>query len=228
MELGRALSYIFEDKNWVSKLIPLMLVGFVSAIPILGLFATALGLGYLLMLAQGVRDGAPRPLPKWDHWREMFNRGGQILLAMIFYNLPIIFISGCIYTLISGLGESLLGSSVIFLALCCTLPITLLYTVITWSMLAVGVTEYMETAKPNRLFRFAHLWDVIRNQSNLVIQWALYSTLTNIVFGLIGAIPCIGWIVALLFLYPVQGHLLGQFAHRLSVARNARRQPARP
>jgi len=226
MELGRAISYIFEDKQWVTKLLPLLVIGILSAIPIFGLIAAAVALGFMVQLAQNVREGLPRPLPKWDDLRVKLEVGGQVLLAMIAYNLPLILMSMCSYTLISGVGGSFLGSASTLLTICCTLPIAIVYSVISWSMLAIGVSEYIETGESRRLYRFGHLWDVLQTQNKVVFQWAIMATLVNIVFGLIAAIPCIGWLVFILFAYPVHGHLFGQFAHRLSVKNKPQKRRA--
>lgn len=219
MDIGRAVAYIFEDKDWLSKLLPLMVIGVFSLIPIFGLIATALAIGYMLFLASNVRDGLPRPLPKWDDGqvRTKLNVGGQVLTAMIAYNLPTIFMGLCSYTLISGLASGFLGSSVTFVVFCCTAPILLLYTAVTWGMLAIGVAEFMETGEWQRMFRITHLWDALRSNNQTVFQWGLYTFLANLGIGVLGAIPCIGWVAIGLFAIPIQGHLFGQFAHRLSI-----------
>ncbi len=224
MELGRAISYIFEDKHWVSKLLPLLLVGVLSLIPIFGLMAVALGLGYLLHLAKNVREGLPRPLPDWTKWREKLTVGTQLLLAMILYNLPTILMSICSYTLLSGLASDFFGATVSIVVACCTVPILFLYSLMVWSMLAIGVAEYIETDDMARFFRFGHQWDALRANNQVVFQWGLYAILVNLVLGIIGLIPCIGQIAVLLFAYPIQGHLLGQFAHRLNVVNKPKRQ----
>ncbi|MEM9955500.1 MAG: DUF4013 domain-containing protein [Chloroflexota bacterium] len=213
MELGRAISYIFEDKKWVSKLLPLLGIGLLSFL----IIPMALGLGWLVHLGRNVREGLPRPLPDWTKWREKFDVGGQLLLAIILYNMPIILMSICSYTLINGIASGVIGGLVSVVTICCTAPILIAYGLVAWSMLAVGVAELIETGDTRRLFRIGHQWDVVRVNSRLVTQWGLYTLLVNIVFGMIGAIPCIGQIVLLLFAYPVQGHLMGQFAHKLAI-----------
>lgn len=199
MEMGRAVSYIFEDKRWLSKLMPLILIGFLSIIPIFGLIAVALGLGYLVHLAKNVRGGLPRPLPAWDDWQEKLNLGAQILLAIIIYNLPIVLMSICSYTLIAGVGGGFLGSAVSLVFFCCTAPLLFVYALLSWSMLAVAIAELIETDDTGRLFRFVHLWDVLRANNNVVFQWLLYAFLANVVLSIIGAIPVIGWIAFFLF-----------------------------
>ena len=224
MDIGRAVAYIFEDKHWVSKLLPLIALGFLSFIPIAGLIAVTISLGYMLLLARNVRDGLARPLPKWDAWQDYLRSGAQVLMAMVFYNLPAILIGIFSYSLITGLASGFLGSSVMFLVFCCTAPILLLYTALAWGMLGIGVAEFLETDEWQRMFRITHLWDVLRSNSDTVFQWGLYTAVANLGIAVIGAIPCIGWLAVMLFASPIQGHLFGQFAHRLSI----KSKPHRP
>jgi len=217
MELARTVVFIFEDKKWLSKLLPLLGLGVLALIPVVGLLALALELGYMLQMACNVRDGLPRPLPKWDGLEEKFSVGGQLTLAIIVYNMPLILMSICSWTLISGIAGGFLGPFLNFVVVCCTLPLILVYTVLAWAILGIGVTEYLQTGDSGRLYRIGHLWDVLQANSGIVWQWVFYGTVLNVALGLMGAIPCIGQIALLLFYIPVQGHLFGQFAHKLGL-----------
>jgi hypothetical protein len=219
MQLSLSVSYIFEDKNWLQKLLPLVIIGVLSLIPVLGLLAASLALGWMVQLARNVRQGTPLPMPRWGgDWKVKFETGGQLLLAMLLYHLPLIVLSLCFSTSISGLGIAIMGDLIAYsFAICCITPMIVIYTLIIWPMLAIGVAEYIETNEAGRLFRALHLWDVLRAHAGLAGQWLLYTTLVNVVLGLLVLIPCVGWAVIFSFGYPILGHLLGQFAHRLSL-----------
>jgi hypothetical protein len=248
MQLGFAISYIFEDKNWLQKLLPLLVIGVISLIPIFGLLAGALSLGFMVQLARNVRQGAPLPLPKWgndrnaksktggqDGWKVKFETGGRLLLAILLYHLPLVLLSICFSTSISGVGVAVMGDLIAYsFAICCITPLIILYTAVIWPMLAIGVAEYIETNEWERLFRVFHLWDVLRAHSSLSLQWLIYTLLILAILTLFLIIPCLGWLIIFLFGYPVLGHLLGQFAHRLSLVNKpqakpvkARKRPAR-
>jgi uncharacterized protein DUF4013 len=227
MQLSFSLSYIFEDKNWLQKLLPLLILGVLSLIPVLGLLAAAISLGFLVQLARNVRQGVPIPLPNWgSDWKLKFEMGGQVLLAILAYHLPLVLLSVCFSTSISGLGVAVMGDFIAYsFAACCITPLIVLYTIVIWPMLAIGVAEFIETNEWGRLFRAGHLWDVLRTHSALAWQWLLYTVLMNVVLGLLALIPCLGWLLVFLFGYPVQGHLLGQFAHRLSLVNKPQAKP---
>jgi len=216
MDFAYAVRYIFEDRHWVNKLVPLAGLVFLSLLPILGLLPLAIALGYLYELASNVRHGLPRPLPKWTQIDQKFIQGGQILLAIILYHLPLIVIGGCSTWILNSVAGGFLGGTTVFIVLCCIVPFLLVYLVLVWPLLALGISETIETQEPRRMYRVVHLWDVLTSHVALIVQWMAYTTLVNITASLLMAIPCLGWIIALLFVIPVQGHLLGQFAHQLS------------
>ncbi|MCA9896021.1 MAG: hypothetical protein KC615_23710, partial [Anaerolineae bacterium] len=81
MDFGYSLSYVFEDQAWVSKLAMLVLFMLLSAIPLLGLLALAVVLGYMVELVSNVRSGLPNPLPTWDGYETKFRTGGYLLIA---------------------------------------------------------------------------------------------------------------------------------------------------
>ncbi|NOK63647.1 MAG: hypothetical protein GFH27_549297n11 [Chloroflexi bacterium AL-W] len=58
MNIGKAISYVFEDERWISKV---LLGGLIAAIPILNFAA----IGYMIKTARNVAYGNPRPLPEW-------------------------------------------------------------------------------------------------------------------------------------------------------------------
>lgn len=228
MDFANALTYIFEDRQWARKLIPLACFSFLALIPVIGLLALALVLGFVMQTAAHVREGLPRPLPLWDDYAQKFTIGGNLLGAVILYHLPVIVAGSCSTWLLTTLGSGFLGSSVAWMALCCTLPLLLAYTALVWALLAIGAAEYIETGEARRMFQLRHLWDVLGRHQRLALQWVFFALLTTLAAVLLLAIPCLGWSLALLFLYPVYAHLLGQFAHRLALTNKprARKRPA--
>jgi multisubunit Na+/H+ antiporter MnhG subunit len=217
MDIAYTVKYIFEDRKWIQKLLPLFGLGIISLIPIFGLLAVVIALGFMAQLARNVRDGLPRPLPEWKDLTQKFQIGGDVILAMLAYNLPTILVSLCSMWLITGIGGGFLGPAVSFFALCCTLPIFLLYTTFSWSLLATGFTEYLQTGQAASFYRFSHLWDVMQAHSAIVTSWALYAFFVNLLIMLLIIIPVLGWALIMFFAFPVHGHLLGQFAHKMGV-----------
>lgn len=57
MQIGKTLSFVTEDEQWISKV---LIGGLVALIPVVGTFAIQ---GYAYRVAQNVARGNPRPLP---------------------------------------------------------------------------------------------------------------------------------------------------------------------
>lgn len=215
MGLGQAVAYIFEDKLWVNKLAAVLLFTLLSFIPVFGLIPLAVLLGYLTAIVANVKHRAYVLLPRWDGWEKKLVDGGYVLVAVLIYNLPVIFLSCCLWTaprLFAG--NELMSSGTLLLSVCCVLPIILVYSIVTWSFLAVGVVRFAETNQNREFYRFSVLWSDLQANMNLTLQWVLLATLLNIILGLLIVTVC-GAVLALMFAIPVHAHLIGQYALRL-------------
>lgn len=219
MDLGRAFTYIFDDKSWLQKVVMLVALNFaaVLAMPLLfaGLVPMAILMGYMAQIASNVREDKPIILPKWADYGDLLNKGIPILTAVIVYNLPIILLSLCFLT-VPGLfpGDLAAGAATLILV-CCVLPLMLGYTGLAWLMLGVGFTNYTLTGKWQAFFRFGVIFDGVREIGTVGLQWLLANIAVNIVLGLVFAVPCLGWIAGSALAIPIYGHLLGQLARAI-------------
>lgn len=214
MDLSHAFSYTFEDKAWVGKIVVLAGLLLLSAIFPFGLITLAAALGYMVEIIGNVRNGLPRPLPRWEKWQDKILRGGLLMIVMFLYHLPILVLNACVSTLTGSVGSSLLGGGATLFLLCCTLPMVFVYNSIIWTMLAVGTARYAETGRGKEFFRISTLFSIITENTSLVLQWLLYTFIVNMVFMLL-TLTIIGFLVTLALTIPVHGHILGQFARTL-------------
>ncbi|PWH20913.1 MAG: hypothetical protein DDG58_00470, partial [Ardenticatenia bacterium] len=83
MDIGIAFSYMFQDRDWLKKI---LIGGVISLIPIVNFAA----LGYVVQLVRNVRDGQDLPLPEWDQFGEYFVSGLYLFLVYVVYAIPII------------------------------------------------------------------------------------------------------------------------------------------
>ncbi len=218
MQFGRAFGYITQDPEWVSKLVQVAVLGFLSYIPLFGLVAVAALLGYLVEIVANIRARRPMPLPVWNNFEGKLTLGAPVLVALVVYNLPTLLLFGCLFTTPSLLSGAL-GSSVTVLMLLCVVPFTLIFTALSWSMLAVGLTRYATDHRADYLYRFGLLWAAIFANSGAVAQWGVFALFVNMILTVLALIPCLGWVVIPLLAIPVHGHLLGQFALVLDAKR---------
>ena len=96
MDIGKSLTYYFEDPRWVNKLligtVILILSSLLSVIlvGILGYFILA---GYTLETLRNVRNGVRYPMPEWqDRWGEWLVLGVKQAVAVLVWALPAIVI----------------------------------------------------------------------------------------------------------------------------------------
>lgn len=211
MDIGRAFSYVFEDKDWVGKLVVLGMLTLFAGIPLLGLFPLAIVIGYMVQLVDNVRNGAPRPLPKWDSYGDQMTLGAGVLVALLVYNIPLLVVGGCSMTLVFTGGNDFISGVVGLVLLCCIVPLLLIYTLLIWPLLAIGTIRYAASHNSAVFYQFGDLIETARSQSGPTFSWMVAVFVVNLIFGVVGAIPCIGWVAALGLTIPVHGHLLGQY-----------------
>jgi hypothetical protein len=143
--VGRAFSFMFEDKDWVVKI----LLGAVFNLLTLVLVGIPFLFGYLLELAKNSSEGKEIPLPEWDNLGDKFVRGLIYLIIVIIYSIPGIILSAipCVKYCFGPL---------YFLALAFVLPYI--------------TVKYAQTGNFEEVFRFNQIFDFAKaNVSNLII-----------------------------------------------------------
>ncbi len=247
MNIGKALTFAFKDKNWLAKFGALVLVLFV---PVLNLA----GAGYSLELLRRVMKGEAKPLPGWDGLGRKFLDGLSLFFVGLVYMLPVIvlaclplsltvipaFLSGSRDTL--GMAEALRASgTVLYAGLGC---VFVLYA-LAFSLLVPAIfVTYGQTGKVSACFRVRDLFALIGRDSggyfaaygiSLGVSLAA-SFVTGIVGGVIGWIPVLGQLVvfalglvAAAYASLVNAHLFGQYGAKHKVGAPAKRiRIARP
>src|SRR5690606_8438870 len=82
MNFKKAFTYIFEDPNWLEKLIVPLLVGL---IPIVGQLALS---GYVMRVIQNVAQRTQPELPSFDFGLDL-GKGFRWFLVALVYSLPV-------------------------------------------------------------------------------------------------------------------------------------------
>lgn len=222
MDIGKSFSYVFEDDQWVQKVVIGGLLLLASIIPLVNLFTALVVLGYTIRVIKNVSDGLERPLPEWNDFGGDWVKGALVTLGGLIYALPAIIVAGmaAIVTAISTgqSGEAQGFAQVCFLGLQCLIWI--------WSML-IGLWMPAATIRFAREGRFAAmfevgtLWTFIRTNVGDYIIAVLVSLLAQIVAGF-GLILCIiGVFLTALWAMLVQAHLYGQIGATPALATSA-------
>jgi hypothetical protein len=215
VDITRALGYAFEDEEWMPKLAITVgiVLGSALLLPVLIGFAGIAALcGYLVELLRNVRDGHPRPLPRWDNYGDKIAKGANVLIGIIVYQIPNALASCCLWVFGASVGDSLFGGGMNLALLCCALPLMLIYNLIALPMTALAIARYAEEGNLGVFFQFSDLYSTAQRSLSLSAQYILYSIVLGFLLGLLGVIPCIGWIASAALAIPAQGFLIAQYA----------------
>lgn len=219
MDLGKSLSYVFDDENWVSKMGIAVIIVLVSFL----IFPIVLLVGWMVAITRNVMAGEERPLASWDDWGQLFKDGGSIIVASIIYSSPFIllFIIAFFATIgLGGLSEvseeaAAVGFFATFGVLFCLGSIMAL----ALFFLSPAITlQYVRTNQLSACFRFGEIVDIIRNNLVDIIIVALVPFGISLVTSIVAFIPCVNIIVGLIvtpYQQAVLGHLYGQLALKI-------------
>jgi hypothetical protein len=229
MNINKAFSFPFEDKQWISKLGIGAVIGMV---PILN-FAWN---GYLVGILRNVISNAEEPLPNWDNFEKKFMDGLILFAAGLVYSLPILLVV-CLpmgFMGISGVlsgngdfqdvGEVLAGVGGI-LGLCLG-GLFFVYAILLSIVYPAILVLFAREGTFASCFKFREVIDLIsKNAGSFFTAWGVgllaalgVGLVAGIVSAVLGWIPCVGWIVALvasigstIYGTVIYAHLFGQF-----------------
>lgn len=229
MDIAKALTYVTEDKEWITKIGIAVLVSLLSfliiPIPIL--------IGYSVAISRNVKKGVEQPLPVWDDWGSFFRDGLNVIIAQLVYTLPfwllscIVFISTIGF---EGLAEQMNSPDLLGAAFLATFGIvgclTLLFAVALMFISPAIVLQYLRTNELGACLRFGEVIGIARqNLSDILMVTAVSIGLgfvLSALFAILNIFPCLGQIVSLVlslavgpYIMAVTGHLYGQVAQKM-------------
>ena len=231
MNIGKSFSFVFDDRQWISKL---GLGALITFIPILNFAWT----GYMVGIIRNVMNNSPEPLPTWDDLGKKLTDGLLLAVASLVYSLPLIIVfclpmsfmivpailSG--NTDMQGLVEAVagLGTALFFCLLCVFVVYALALSVIFPAILVIFAREGTLAS----CFKFRDVFQLIRNNSSpFLTAWAVsvgasigVSLVVSAAQFVLNFIPCIGTVVAFIltvgivvYTTAIYGHLFGQFGN---------------
>ena len=202
--LQQNLVYMFGDANWLSKI----LVGaLVSLVPILNFAAY----GYMVQTTRNIRDDQS-PLPGWSGSLGRFFMEGLKLIVIGFLYSILIWILSLIsiplFTSDSGAANAL---GVLILLVEIVVALLLLF----WFQGVI--VNFANKGTIGSGFAFGAIWGIIqKNMGRMLITLGvaiLASMIVGIIAGILGIIPCIGWIAAWLVSFAAMFYILLVFAY---------------
>jgi hypothetical protein len=207
-DLGKAFSFIFEDPQWLLKMVIaalFMLLSFVG----LGLFVL---LGYIVELTQRVIRREQYPLPEWKDVGVKFVLGFKYFVVLFIYALPFIllFIPLVVLTAITAMSDASQALSA-FLAVYTFGFILLLIPYVLFFILLTPIITYRFALRErisDGLDIGGILNDFGRNWQNTLVVAMISVGLES--FAGIGVLAfLIGIFFTLFYAYAVVGHMYG-------------------
>ncbi len=207
IDLGRALTYTFEDKQWPLKLGLLLLIGLIPGLNVIA------WVGYQVSIAHNVASGMAYPLPAWDDWGDILVRGLMAIAAGFVYFLPLIMVS-FIIGLLGIIGGQ--GAETLLLTLrCCLVPGVLIYGLAAALMLSVANVRYAQSDQYSQYYEFGRrVRDLFANAQAYGIGFVYQALLALLVAvaAPLSAITLIGPFVILTAFSVINGYILGSVA----------------
>lgn len=225
MDVGKSFTFMFEDPNWIAKLAiggGIILLGVLfSWLVIPAIAATAIVVGYALIVTRNVYDGNPTPLPEWSNIGDMFVKGITALVGVLIWSIPLIVLSCCIWLVAAATGGagtttdtgsaqsmSALGGLLVSCLSCLVAIVGILIALFVYAPL----TNFALTNQISTFWDFQGNWRFIQNNMGNYLIAFLLALVANFIAGF-GIIACfIGVFFTTFWGYLVSAHLFGQVA----------------
>jgi hypothetical protein len=206
MEFGKSFTYVFEDEDWIMKI---LLAAVIAFIPIVGPLAVA---GWGVEIAKRVIHKDPEPLPNWSDFVNYLIKGLVVLLIGFVYMLPVILVQSC------GSGAIIAGSesgdyaletagNIVMICFSC---LTFIYAVLMGVIIPAAIGNYASTGEVGAGFRFGEVFGLIKAAPAAFLMVLVGGFLAAMI-TFIGLIACIiGVFFTAAYAGAINAHLIGQ------------------
>lgn len=212
MNYSRAFSYVFEDKNWLSKI---LIAGLISLIPIIGQIYL---FGWMVEIVRRTKAGRTDILPT-THFTYFLTLGLKVFVVCLIYSIPVIILS-CILGLMNTSVENSDSSmiTVIFTGVGCLGSILTFVVHVAVSLLGTyGIIKLAETDQIKACLDFNDAFNTIKDNLGTFIIVELLALVAGLIQSA-GIILCfVGAILTVPYGVAIMGNLVGQLWDNLKV-----------
>lgn len=206
MEFGKSFTYIFEDQEWIVKI---LLAAVITIIPIVGPLAVA---GWGVEITKRALQKDPEQLPGWGDFLNYLVKGLVLLLIGFVYMLPVILVQACsngTYFFGQDSGEEaiqIIGS----ILLACFGCLTLIYAILMGFVIPAAIGNYAATGEIGAAFRFGEVFGLVKAAPVAYLMVLVGGFLAGMI-AFIGIIACvIGVFFTAVIANAIVAHLQGQ------------------
>ena len=218
MNYSRAFSYVFEDKNWLSKI---LIAGLISLIPIIGQIYL---FGWMVEIVRRTKAGRTDILPT-THFTYFLTLGLKVFVVCLIYSIPVIILS-CILGLMNTSVENSDSSmiTVIFTGVGCLGSVLTFVVHVAVSLLGTyGIIKLADTDQIKACLDFNDAFYTIKDNIGTFIIVELLALVAGLIQSA-GIILCfVGAILTVPYGVAITGNLVGQLWDNLKVNPDSRK-----
>ncbi len=224
LDFGRSFTFMFEDPDWIVKLIVgalIFLVGMVFSIVLIGLLALLVLAGYMVAIVRQVARGNELPLPAWQDFGAILMDGLRVSVALFVWSLPtlILYLPILVLSLFSSSGGDMSNAASAMLAVVLLVCgcLMLLYSIFLAIVSPIVILQVAEEESIAAGFNFSRIFTLLREHLGTVVLVAIGIVVAQALAGLVGALLCgVGVLITGVWALWVEGHLIGQLGRLAS------------
>ena len=206
MEFGKSFSYVFEDEDWVVKI---LLAAVIAFIPIVGALAVA---GWGVEITKRAIQKDPELLPGWGDFVNYLIKGLVVILIGFVYMLPVILVQICsngTFLLGQDSGEDglILLANIVMVCFGC---LSFIYSILVFFLIAAAIGRYADTGEIGSAFQFGEVFATVRAAPAAYLMVLLGGFLAGMI-AFVGLIACvIGVFFTAAYANAINASLMGQ------------------
>jgi len=218
IDIGRSFTFMFEDSDWVVKLILgalIFLVGVTLSIVLIGFLAFLVLSGYMVAIVRNVSRGEELPLPAWSDFGALFMDGLRVGGALFVWGLPALvgYLPLVVLMAMAG-GQGQMGTAMetiitllVFVCVC----VLFLYSIFLALVSPIIVLRIAEEQRFAAAFQFGRIFSTLRANLGAVVLVVIATFVAQLLATLVGTLLCgVGVLLTVVWGMWVQGHLIGQ------------------
>lgn len=214
IDFARPFTFVFEDKDWVKKVLVGALYALAMLLCYVGLFAL---LGYQKRVILQTAEGRDVPLPEFDRFGEDLVEGLKIFVIILGYIAPgilIYFCGGFAGGLLAEANEDV-GVILMMASMCLAAPLFIVGNL----LIPVGIIRYADTNSIGAAFQFGEVFAFVKeNAVNLLLAIVIQIAINALAQFTI-LLLCVGIFAGMAWGMMAQGQAYGQL---LRIARARR------
>jgi hypothetical protein len=211
MDFGKSFSFVFDDQDWLKKV---LIGGVVNFVPILNFAA----IGYALEVTRQVINRVDsNTLPEWDDLGGKLVKGLVVTVIALVYFAPLIVLSCIIGIPASLMGDSEEVAGVVALVSSCFGCLSLIYSLFAGLLLPAAIGNYAAKDEVGAAFRFGDVFGLVQRNLGTYVVVLLVSGIVAPIIASLGAIACgIGALFTGFYAQLIIGHMTGQAYNQAS------------